>query len=141
MLKLLVPVDGSEFSSRALDHLLVKMAWLLKESEIHLLNVQPPVPGGGLAASLLGHERMKQHHQEEGMAALQPAMQKLDAAGVKHVHHIVVGEPGPVIAEFAKERGCDLILMGTHGSSASLILGSVAMKVIHLAEVPVTLVK
>lgn len=143
MLKLLVPIDGSEFASRALDLLLDKMAWLRKESEIHLINVQPPVPGGSRAAAVLGQDRLNQHHQEEAMEVLKPAMQKLDAAGVKYVHHIVVGEPGPVIAEFANEKGCDLILMGTHGkgATATLLLGSVAMKVIHLAQVPVTLVK
>jgi nucleotide-binding universal stress UspA family protein len=48
-----------------------------------------------------------------------------------------------MIARFARERGCDQILMGTRGLGAigSLLLGSVATKVIHLADVPVLLVK
>ncbi len=77
------------------------------------------------------------------MAALKPAMQKLDAAGVKYVHHIAVGEPAEVIVKFAKEKGCDEIVMGARGvgSTASLLLGSVATKVIHLTEIPVLLVK
>lgn len=142
-MKLLLAVDGSECSNRAVDYLLAKMVWLRTGGEIHLLNVQPPVPGGSQAAAVLGQERLKQHHQEEGLAALQPAMQKLQAAGVSFTHHIVVGEAGPMIAEFAKGKGFDQIAMGTHGhgASVSLILGSVAMKVVHLTAVPVLLIK
>lgn len=143
MLKLLLAVDGSEYTIRAVDYLLQKMRPLVDRAEIHLLNVQPPIPGGGHVAAVLGHERVKQHHHDEGMAALQPAMQKLQAAGVAFAHHIVVGEAGPMIAEFAKEKGFDQIVMGSHGmgASASLMLGSVTIKVVQLASVPVLLIK
>jgi nucleotide-binding universal stress UspA family protein len=106
-----------------------------------LLNVQPHLPGD--VASHVGHDALKKHHQEEGTAALKPAMQRLDAAGVKYVHHIAVGEPAEVIVKFAKERGCDEIVMGARGvgSTASMLLGSVATKVIHLSDMPVLLVK
>ena len=48
-----------------------------------------------------------------------------------------------VICRYAKEKGCDQIFMGTRGlgSVSSLVLGSVATKVIHLSPVPVLLVK
>lgn len=47
------------------------------------------------------------------------------------------------IAEFASENACDEIIMGTRGMGAvgNLVLGSVATKVVHLATVPVTLVR
>jgi nucleotide-binding universal stress UspA family protein len=143
MVKLLVPVDGSASSKRAIDYLMGSVAWYKEGLEIHLLNVQPPIPGGNRVASLVGHDRVKEYHHDEGMAALKPAMEKLDAVGVKYSHHIVVGEPGQTIAEFAKEKLCDQILMGTRGmdSTANLLLGSVATKVIHLADAPVLLVK
>jgi len=143
MLKLLVAVDGSEHTARTLDHLLQKLPDVVQSAEIHLLNVQPPLPGGGHVSAMLGHERVKQHHHDEGMAALQPAIQKLQAAGLKVVHHIVVGEPGPTIVEFARQKGFDQIVMGSHGigASASLILGSVTLKVVQLATIPVLLVK
>jgi len=43
----------------------------------------------------------------------------------------------------AEERGCDQIVMGTHGRGtiAGLLIGSVATKVLHLAKAPVLLVK
>jgi nucleotide-binding universal stress UspA family protein len=143
MFNVLVPVDGSESSSRAVDHVLKRVGLCKDTVEIHLLNVQRPVPGGSFVSSHVGHEALRQHHQEEGMKALAEAMRKLDAAGAPYVHHIAVGEPAEVIAQFAGEKQCDEIVMGTRGGGgpASLLLGSVATKVIHLAQVPILLVK
>ena len=57
--------------------------------------------------------------------------------------HLFVGEPAETIARYAKENTCDHIVIGTRGLSAvsGLLLGSVATKVIHLADMPVLLVK
>lgn len=142
MLKLLVAVDGSDHSVRTIDYLLGKLKPIVQGAEIHLLNVQPPVPGGSYAASVLGKDRLKQHHEQEGRAALAPAEQKLKAGGLSFTDHIVVGDAGSMIAQFAKEKGCDQIVMGTHGGGATgMLLGSVAMKVVNLTTVPVLLVK
>jgi len=143
MLKLLVPVDGSESSSRAVDHLIKKLAWFKIKAEIHLLNVQHPIPYGSRVSSVVGHDKIAQFHQEEGMAALKKAMKKLDAAKVKYHYHIGVGQEAELICQYAKEKGCDQIFMGTRGlgSVSGLVLGSVATKVIQLSPVPVLLVK
>lgn len=143
MLKFLVPVDGSEHSSRTIDHLLKTMDLYKDGAEIHLLNVQPPMPYGSRVSSVIGHDKINQYHHDEGMAALKTAMQKLDAAKVKYQYHIGVGDEAETIVNYAKEKGCDQIFMGTRGmgSVSNLLLGSVATKVIHLAEVPVVLVK
>ncbi|MDP1900390.1 MAG: universal stress protein [Rubrivivax sp.] len=47
------------------------------------------------------------------------------------------------LARRADELGCDGIVMGTRGMTAigSVVMGSVATKVVHAANVPVTLVK
>lgn len=143
MLKLLVPVDGSDSANRAVDHLINKLAWYKDGVEVHLLNVQHPLPYGQRVESVLGHEQIRQYHHDEGMTALKTAMQKLDAAKVKYQHHIGVGDEAETIARYARETGCDQIVMGTRGMGAvsNLLLGSVATKVIHLAGVPVLLVK
>jgi nucleotide-binding universal stress UspA family protein len=143
MLKLLVPVDGSESSSRAVNHLIKKLGWFKDGAEIHLLNVQHPIPYGNRVSSVIGHDKLAQFHQEEGMAALKNAMKKLDAAKLKYHYHIGVGEAAEVICQYAKDKGCDQIFMGTRGlgSVSGLVLGSVATKVIHLSPVPVVLVK
>jgi len=143
MLKLLVPVDGSEHSSRTVDYLLKNINGYKDGAEIHLLNVQPPMPYGSRVSSVIGHDKINQYHHDEGMVALKTAMQKLDAANVKYHYHIGVGDEAETIVKYAEEKSCDQILMGTRGmgSVSSLLLGSVATKVIHLAKVPVVLVK
>jgi nucleotide-binding universal stress UspA family protein len=55
----------------------------------------------------------------------------------------LVGDPGPSIAKFATRGKFDMVVMGSHGRGAvrSLILGSVAEKVIALCRVPVLIVR
>ncbi len=142
-MKILVPVDGSEPANRAVEHLISKLAWYRDGVEVHLLNVQHPIPYGNRVSSVVGHDKIAQYHHDEGMAVLKGAMQKLDAAKVKYHYHIGVGDEAEIICKYAGEKGCDQIFMGTRGrgSVAGLLLGSVACKVIHLSPVPVLLVK
>ena len=60
----------------------------------------------------------------------------------RKTREIIVGNPAAVIAKRAEELGCDGIVMGTQGRSAmgSVVMGSVALKVVHLTNLPVTLV-
>ncbi|HEY5607267.1 MAG TPA: universal stress protein [Alphaproteobacteria bacterium] len=143
MLKFLVAVDGSAPSGRAVDHLIRHLGLLKEAAEIHLLNVQHPIPYGSRVTSVVGHDKIAQFHRDEGLAALKTAMQKLDAAGIKYHHHIGVGHEADVICQYAREKGCDHVIMGTRGlgSVSNLVLGSVATKVLHLSPVPVLLVK
>lgn len=142
-MKILVPVDGSESSNRAVDHLIRKLGWFKGPVEIHLLNVQHPIPYGRRVSAVLGHDRVAQYHQEEGLAALKSARQKLDAANVEYAYHIGVGEEAEVICQYAGDKEVDQIFMGTRGLGqvSTLVLGSVATKAIHLSPVPVLLVK
>lgn len=143
MLKFLVPVDGSDHSGRTIGYLLKNLDWYKNGAEIHLLNVQHPMPYGSRVSSVIGHDKINEYHHDEGMAALKTAMQKLDAAKIKYHYHIGVGDEAEIIVKYAEEKGCDQIVMGTRGmgSVSNLLLGSVATKVIHLAKVPVVLVK
>ena len=143
MVKLLVAVDGSEPSSRAVDFVLKSRDLYKDPVEIHLINVQPSLPFGSRVSSVVGHDKIAQYHRDEGMAALKGAMHTLDSAGAHYSHHICVGEPAEVLVEYVREHACDQIVMGTRGLGAttSLLLGSVATKVIHLSPVPVLLVK
>jgi nucleotide-binding universal stress UspA family protein len=56
---------------------------------------------------------------------------------------VLVGEAASTITGFADSHGCSQILIGTRGHSglAGTLLGSVAMKVVHRATVPVLLVR
>lgn len=141
MLRFLVPVDGSEASLRAIDHLITKLAWFQEGVEVHLINVQIPLHGD--VSMFVDKEQVRQYHHDEGLKALAAARKALDARGVKYVFHIGIGDPAHVIAHYAREKQMDQIFMGTrgHGSVASLLLGSVTTKVLHLTGIPVLLVK
>lgn len=141
MPRFLVPVDGSETSLRAVDQLLKKLQWYKDPVDIHVLNVQYPLHGD--VSMFVGKDQIREFHHDEGLKALASTREKLDARGVKYVHHIAIGDPAQVIAQYAREQKVDQVFMGTRGlgSVAGLIMGSVAAKVIHLCEVPVLLVK
>ena len=141
-MKILLPVDGSECALRAVDHLIAHAAWYREVPEIHLLHVHPPIPIGRVQAHV-GEETLKAYYLEESQAALLAAQQKLDVAGRFHTTHIHVGQPAEIIAKMAKELGCDLIVMGTHGRGAvaGLVMGSVANRLLHSAPCPVMLVR
>lgn len=143
MLKFLVPVDGSAASGRAIDQLISSLGWYREKPEIHLLNVQAALPLKGRVTSVIGRDQIAQYYQDEGLAALAPTRLKLDAAGLAYQHHIGVGEVTDVIMRYVKDKGCDQIVMGTRGMSgvSSIVLGSVANKVIHAATVPVLLLR
>jgi nucleotide-binding universal stress UspA family protein len=141
MLKVLVATDGSESASRAVAYVL-KLAATEVRMDIHLLNVQIPVESGH-ARMFVTHEALEEYYREEGRRCLQSAQKMLDEAGVPYTPHVVVGHVAETITRFAREHGFDQIVMGTHGRSAltHLVLGSVTAHVIHLSDMPVTLVK
>jgi len=141
MLKVLVPVDGSEAALRAVSHLAKIASWYRDPLEIHLLNVQYPLHGD--VRVFLDDEQVQGFHHEEGLKALEAARGVLDAAALRYLFHVGVGDPAAVIAEYAREKGCDQIVMGSQGRSAlaGLLMGSVATKVIHLSDTPVLLVR
>lgn len=138
-MKILLPVDGSETSARAVQFVLKQALNSKQAPEMHLLNVQHPLPGTikGVA------DQAKQYHHDEGIKALTNARKLLDDANVKYTYHIGVGEVGEVVAHFVNDLKCDQVVMGTRGMSsvANLVLGSGATKVLHLVDVPVLLVK
>ncbi|MBI4989741.1 MAG: universal stress protein [Rhodocyclales bacterium] len=141
MLRFLIAVDGSEASSRMIDHLLKKNAWYKEPIEVHLLNVQHPLHGD--VTTFVDKGQIQHYHHDEGIKALAAARAKLDAAGVRYVFHIGVGEPAQMIDHYAREKKCDQIVMGSRGlgSMTSLVLGSVTTKVMHLTDLPVLIVK
>ena len=81
--------------------------------------------------------------QERGKEATESACEVLTDAGVPFEVEVVSADAPLAIARIALERHCDFILMGTRGMGAiaGMALGSVATKVVHLADLPVTLVK
>lgn len=141
MLKILLPVDGSENSSQVVMKTIQHLGWYKEMPEIHVLNVQHPLDGN--VSLFINQADIKQYHQEEGVKCLQSARALLDQAGVAYQPHILVGDPAETIVRFSAEKQCDQIVLGPRGQGTlkGLLLGSVVNKVIQLATLPVLLVK
>lgn len=140
-MRILVPVDGSDSSLAAVRFVIAKLASADAALELHLLNVQSPLPSA--ASSFIDSGVVREYHQEEGVKDLAAARKLLDGAGVAYTSHTAVGDPADSIVTYADQRQCDAIVMGTRGLGrvGGLLLGSVATKVLHLTKVPVTLAK
>lgn len=141
MWKILMAVDGSENALHAVAHVIKRVSAVKDEYQIHLINVQHPVHGS--VSTFIDAAQIKQYHQDEGMKVLAGARRMLDDAGIPYHFHLFVGTPAEIIARYANEQACEEIVIGTRGLSgiSGLLMGSVATKVVHLAEVPVLLVK
>lgn len=139
MSKVLVPVDGSENSLRAVRYA-VAMAKEKPGTQFHLLHVVDPsefIDDNYWKPNAI--ERLTQ----DGQSKLNAAKKLFDDAGIPCEAELVVGSARNVIADHARSKGCDSIIMGTRGMSpmAAMFIGSVAQRVLHTADVPVTLIK
>jgi nucleotide-binding universal stress UspA family protein len=141
--RILLAADASDNALRAVDYAIALGDELrpLHAIDIHLLNVQRPLTGD--VAAFVAKEALRDYHHERGLKALERARARLDERGVPYTYHLLVGPPWQMISEYAKEKACDHILMGRRGlgSFTGGLLGSVAQKVLQLAEQPVVLVK
>ncbi len=144
MLRMLIPLDGSEFSLGAVECAVRLKSEFKDAPEVLLVNVQPPLPMRELF--LAGGPSEVRHLEEplkaRGAALLAPAKQALDSAAIPSRLFVEIGEPAPIIASLAKTYHCELIVMSSRGRSAlaGLYLGSIATKVLHLSSVPVVVV-
>jgi nucleotide-binding universal stress UspA family protein len=137
---ILVAVDGSETSDRAVQHALDMVAAGCA-ADVHLLNVQPNV--GGAVSTFVSREQIDSYHREEGEKALASAVALAQKAAVTAKKHVGVGRQGEIVADFVRKLGVGLVVLGTRGHTglAGVLMGSVAQDVIAYSKVPVTLVK
>ncbi len=135
--RLLVPIDGSPHSLRALD-LVIKRATDDPRLRLVILNVQTPMP----PSLFVTRSMIADHYALAGKEALAKAVRKLGRRRVKAETLIAIGEPGETVAKVARQKHCGEIVLGSRGLGGlkGLILGSVTTKVIHAARVPVTVV-
>lgn len=141
MAKILIAIDDSPNALRAVAYMIKKIQDKREAAELHLINVQHPVHGG--ISTFIDAGQIKQWHHDEGIKALAAARDLLNQAGIAHQAHVFVGDPADVVARYANEQGYDEIVLGTRGQNtmSSMLLGSVSTKLLHLASIPVLLVK
>src|SRR5690606_20077944 len=111
-------------------------------AKIHVITVQLPIASGNIKR-YFSAEDIEAYYQDEGQKAFEPIQHLVDHAGVTCSVKVLVGQIAETIVEYADMHACDQIIMGTRGLGriGNLALGSIATKVIHLANIPVTLVK
>jgi nucleotide-binding universal stress UspA family protein len=140
-MKWLVPVDGSETSLHSIPRIIANSRECREAPRILLINVQPTLPND--IGRFINADTIREFHLEAGMKALAAARDQLAAAGLAAELHVLTGEAASTITAFADSHDCSIILLGTRGHSGltGTLLGSVAMKVVHLANVPVLLIR
>ena len=139
MLKVLVPVDGSENSLRAVRHAIAEYR-RHHELELHLLNVQPRLSRH--VARFVSRDDRDKWHDDQARAALAQARKVLDAAGVPHQVHWALGQRAAEICRMAQHLGVHHIVMGTarKNSLTRMLEDSVTDEVLKTTPVPVEVV-
>jgi nucleotide-binding universal stress UspA family protein len=142
MRKFMLPFDGSENALRA-AHYAVSLVRDESPAQVYLVTVNPDPVVYCEAALYLDLRKLQVLQRKQSEQLLKPAEELLSRAGVTYQEEILTGDVAPTIVRRAEDLGCDVIVMGTRGMGAltSLIMGSTAMKVVHLTKLPVTLIK
>ncbi len=134
--KILVPVDFSEPSGKALDHAIgMAKTYGAKIELVHVYHV----PALGPYAESLPVE-YSQGMREEAQSQLDTWFGRVRDAGVDGEAHLIEGSPAREIVELARQLRVDHIVSGTRGLTGlkHLMLRSVANRTVRLARCPVT---
>jgi len=138
--KMLVPLDGSELSEHALDHLKEILTSSSDVSVVLLQVVEPftAIYAGGPGATTVAQKANKQA-ETDAAAYLNKLASRLERKRLSVETAVITGSPADVILDYAKQHEVDLIIMSTHGRSgiSRWFFGSVAEKVIRHATIPV----
>ena len=136
---ILIPTDGSERAQSALRSGIDLAA--AHGAKVTLLTVTPPLRAVAFAPRAAiddaGYEELSKRTAEE---RLRPWAAYAREQGVKaEVRHVVMDPPADAILETARRKGCDLVVMASHGRRGfeALLLGSETQRVLTRAKVPV----
>ena len=139
MLKILIPVDTSNESRYAIQHVIHRV-WSGEALDIHLIHVQPRL--SRYVAQFLARSDRQAFYAERSAIAFDAAGKLLDRAGLRYSVHVSLGDPWREIVRYAESNRFDGILMATAklGSVSEMIRGSVTAKVLRTSRIPVEIV-
>lgn len=140
-MKILVAVDGSPISSKAVKFAINLVRQLAEPPKLTLFYADPPLLN---AASIkLGPTALKEYHDGNVQFATKTARAAFNRAHVDFDEEKVVAIPAEAIVRFAQKGKYDMIIMGSRGRSGltGLLLGSVTSKVIANCEIPVMIAR
>lgn len=140
-MKILIAVDGSDYTRRVLDFVLTHRELLGTVPDVALITSVHAIPSH--AARFIGRDALATYYDEEAEKVLAPARDVLAGAGVEAKSVQCKGAPAPTIAQYAASNGYELIVMGSHGHSAlgNMVAGSVVTGVLALGRTAVLVVR
>ncbi|WP_227353582.1 universal stress protein [Haladaptatus salinisoli] len=139
--RILVPIDGSEQSEKALEYVLTEFP----DGDITVINVIDPIDVGYTSTvGMPGYsEEWYEESKESAEALFEDAQETAAEYGATLSTTTELGRPAQAIVEYAEENDFDQIIMGSHGRSgvSRILLGSVAETVVRRSPMPVTVVR
>lgn len=137
---ILVPVDGSDNSYRALDAALLFSEKL--GSNITAVHVMEQVPITHIGSEKLLSEFLEAY-KKENQDILSKCSEIATQKGLTIKTLLLQGNPASVILDYSKQEKFDLLIMGSRGMGKfkELILGSVSSKIVHHSPCAVLLIR
>ena len=137
---ILVPVDGSDNSYKALDTALILSEKL--GSNITVLHVMEQVPITHIESEKLLSELLEAY-KKENQEILSKCSKIASEKGISIKTLLLQGNPASVILDYCKKENFDLVIMGSRGLGKfkQLILGSVSNKIVHHCQCAVLLIR
>lgn len=139
---LLVPTDGTELSSKAVESAIALALGL--GARITFLYIQPdfplPIAGEGTMLSPESREDFARGTEEQARKILAEAMESANQAKVAADARTAISDvPYELIIDTAQKESCDLVFMASHGRKglAGLLIGSETHKVLTHCKIPV----
>jgi nucleotide-binding universal stress UspA family protein len=138
--KILVPVDGSDISYRALDSALFLSERL--GSKITAIHVIEKVPTVYIQSQKILDEILETH-KNESQKILDEYSSIATKKGIAINTVLLEGNPASTILEFSQMEKYEVIIIGSRGMGhfKELILGSVSSKILHHSLCPVLLIR
>lgn len=140
-MKILLAVDGSDYTKRMLAYLAAHDEWLGDRHEYTVLNTVTPVPAR--AASVIDRDTLKSYYADTSEAVFKSIRTFFKKQGIAAEFVGKVGHAPELIAKTADAGKYDLLVMGSHGHGTlgKLVMGSVATKVLSACKTPVLLIR
>ncbi|KDR96267.1 Nucleotide-binding universal stress protein, UspA family [Peptoclostridium litorale DSM 5388] len=141
MKKILLPVDGSEFCTKAYD--MAKDFAKKFGAEIAVIHVENIESSFSYAYTTTNFQSIDAYIKEKSEEIIEKAKKHFEGEDFKVTFETTTGDPASEIIDYAEKENCDLILICTHGMSTTrrFLIGSVANKVVHHATVPVFVIR
>jgi nucleotide-binding universal stress UspA family protein len=130
MQSVVVPIEEGGSADWIADHVIE--LYRRQPLRIYLLNVRQALPQ--YVARFIAKSELEAFHQENGMRALKPAADRLDASGVPHWDLVLVGQKAESIVRFAHDHHCSQIILPkpAAGALSYFGLGSIGSQIRHL---------